>query len=277
MPTLIQYVGGKGRQLKELLPLIPNTKLYCEPFGGGGSVLINKSPSEVEVYNDLNENLVALFRVVGSKELSVALQDKLETTLWSRAEFGHALQVLHGDTEPGLVDRAHAMFVVQNMGVSGKLHRTIGNWSRVKEGVSTIDSRWWRRIKWLNDLHLRLQHVQIDCQDALTCLSYWDSPDTTFYIDPPYVWDTRSHQYYDFEYTDEDHSALLDLLMDLEGCVVLSGYQSPLYDPLVEAEWAVHTFGKKVSMEISEEKGNRVEVVWRNPQAATKSVQAPLF
>ena len=90
---------------------------------------------------------------------------------------------------------------------------------------------WW---------HQRLSRVQLDCRDALTVIQYWDSVNTVFYIDPPYLHDTRvvgSAAKYHHECSDEHHRELVDLLLNIQGQVMLSGYPHISYDPLVEAGW----------------------------------------
>lgn len=273
--SLVQWVGGKGTQLHELLGLIPYTERYVEPYGGGASVLFNRRPSPVEVYNDLNENVVTLFRVVRDEEMFRRFERLVEATLFSKAEFARALSVLTEDEDP--VHRAWALYTIQNQGISGKHHKTVGNWSRSLQDSKNTD-RWWGRFEKLVALHTRLRNVQIDCQDAFDCMTYWDSSGTTFYIDPPYVLSTRDQEYYEFETDDDHHAKLVDVLLGLEGAVVLSGYSHPLYEPLVDAGWAVDCYSTVAHARItSGAKPSRVEMVWRNPQAFESSGQRPLF
>lgn len=277
--SLISYVGGKGRQLNELLPLIPQSRCFVEAFGGGASVLLNRERSEVEVYNDLNGNLINLFRVVKDRSSFAEFQRLVELTLWSKDEFAEALRVLYDGSPRTPVEKAWAFYTIQNMGISGKLHRTVGNWSRSQQDSGNTE-RWWGRLEKLGAIHERLKFVQIDHQPALDCIQYWDSPDTTFYLDPPYVLDTRHQKYYDIEMEDEEHVQLVDALLNVKGSVVLSGYEHPLYDPLADAGWQVWRYPTVASMRVTSEqelKPKRTEVVWRNPQAVRLAGQGRLF
>lgn len=278
--SLVSYVGGKGRQLNELLPLIPRTRCYVEAFGGGASVLLNRERSDIEVYNDLNGNLVNLFRVVKDREKFAQFERLVELTLWAKDEFAEALRVLYSGVEATDVTRAWAFYTIQNMGISGKLHRSVGNWSRATQGDGAPNvERWWKRLEKFDAIHRRLLGVQVDSQPAMECIKYWDSPETTFYLDPPYVLDTRKGaKYYDYEMEDEEHVELVDTILAVQGPVVLSGYEHPLYDRLVEAGWQVWRYPASASMTVSaDEKPKRVEVVWRNPQAVDKAGQGLLF
>ncbi len=286
----MQWFGGKGSQLADLLPLIPETRGYVEPFGGGGSVLMNRPPSKLEVYNDLNDEIVTLFRVLQDPEKFALFANRIESTLWSKAEFRHAIAIQRGHASGewnGLcitdIDRAWALYVIQNQGISGTHSKSEGNWSRSKLDNKNCDK--WKRLKErLAPVHQRFMAVQIDSQDALDCIAYWDAPDVTFYIDPPYVLDTRegSGKQYEHEMENADHEALIDVLLGVQGPVVLSGYDHRLYDPLVGAGWDTHLYHARASTKVAsaaagEGKPERVECVWRNPQAMSHVVQGRLL
>lgn len=240
-------------------------------------MLLNRERSPVEVYNDLNGNLINLFRVVKEREKFVRFERLVELTLWAKDEFAEAIRVLYSGVESTDVDRAWAFYTIQNMGISGKIHRTVGNWSRSQADASNVE-RWWTRMEKLEAIHSRLASVQIDSQPAIDCIRYWDSPETTFYLDPPYVLETRHEKYYDVEMEDVEHVQLIDALLEVQGMVVLSGYEHTLYDRLADSGWQVWRYPASASMRVTDgEKPKRVEVVWRNPQAVEKAGQGVLF
>jgi DNA adenine methylase len=281
--SLVQWVGGKGLQLDDLLPFVPYTQTYVEPFGGGASILLNRRRSPVEVYNDLNGDVVNLFRVMRSNWHYPHLEEALALTMFSKAEFAQAINILTTEERdvngPPDVMRAWAIYVVQNMGISGKHAKSVGNWSRSKQD-SKNTSRWWGRFDKLAALHERLRDVQIDHQDAIDCMVYWDSPDTTFYVDPPYVLSTRDAEYYEHEMDDETHGLMVRCLLELEGAVVLSGYDHEVYEPLVEAGWRKDVYGAAAHTKISGAgvaKPRRVECVWRNELAVALGEVRSLF
>lgn len=278
-PGLVRWYGGKGRLLSHILPMIPNTRVYVEPYGGAASILLNRKTAPVEVYNDLDGRLVNFMRVMQSPEQFRLLLHRLRHTPYSRAEFARALGMQAAD-DP--VDRAWAFFVVQNQGFSGKAG-TIGNFGRVfvaRRGMSHNCSFWQSRIAALRHQRDRIMSVQVDNRDALEVIRYWDSEDTTFYLDPPYVSHTRSkgsRSIYTHEMSDSQHRELVQTISQCQGCVVLSGYDSPTYAPLIGFGWRRDEFyvtcdaagrvrgsklrGKGAVMRHAP----RVEVVWRNP------------
>lgn len=271
--SIVQYVGGKGTQLRDLLPLIPYARGYVEPYGGGASILLNRRPSPLEVYNDLNSGVVSLFRVCQDPVWFEMFQHRLHYTPFAKDEFRRALEIQNGAENDGLamtvVDRAWAFYVIQNMGISGAATKE-GNWSRsLKNSINT--ERWFRRIGKLEAIARRFRNVQIDSQDALDCMKYWDAKDVVHYVDPPYVLSTRSdRKYYRYEMDEEAHRRLVECLLSLDGMVVLSGYDHPVYQPLVDQGWevrsyAAHAFSALVAADKGEEKPTRTEVVWRNP------------
>lgn len=286
--SLVQWFGGKGSQLRDLLPLIPHTRGYVEPFGGGGTVLMNRPPSEMEVYNDLNGEIVNLFRVMQDPQLFDLFATKIESTLWSKEEFRYAIEIQKDGPSyllpfGGTIERAWALYVIQNQGISGTHSKSEGNWSRSKLDNKNCDK--WKRLKErLEPVHKRFMGVQIDSQDGLKCMEYWDGPDVTFYVDPPYVLDTRegSGKQYEHEMEDSDHGRLIEVLLGLQGPVVLSGYEHPIYGPLEASGWDVHKYHARASTKVAsaasgEGKPARVEVVWRNPQAMSHVRQMRLL
>lgn len=280
--SIVQYVGGKGTQLRDLLPLIPYSRGYVEPYGGGASILLNRRQSPLEVYNDLNGGVVAMFRVCQDPVWFQMFMHRLQYTPFAKDEFRRALFMQNGaESDEKLamtvVDRAWAFYVIQNMGISGAATKE-GNWSRsLKDSINTV--RWFRRLEKLEAIARRFRNVQIDSQDACDCMLYWDAPDVVHYVDPPYVLSTRSdRKYYRYEMDETAHRRLVEVLLGLTGMVVLSGYDHPVYQPLVDAGWevksyAAHAFSALVAADKGEEKPDRIEVVWRNPACAAQARQ----
>lgn len=133
----------------------------------------------------------------------------------------------------------------------------------------------------LGPIHDRIRGVQIEARDALDVLQEWDGPDSVFYCDPPYILETRKKQkYYAVEPGDDYHEQLVDVLLAVEGMVILSGYEHPIYERLREAGWMTDIYGANATMNVvreDEEKGKRKEIVYRNPHAADQGERRPLF
>lgn len=276
--SLIRWAGGKGRQLGDLLPLIPHTKTYVEPFGGGASVLLNRAKSPVEVYNDLDGSLVNLFQVVRDDRLFAEFAHKLDWVLYAKEEFVEAIES-YDDQDKSRVDRAVLFYTMLNQGISGKRLASPGDWARGR--LDNLADRFVLRQQKLGDVHRRLRGVQIESRDALDILQEWDGPETVFYCDPPYVLDTRNkRKYYAVEPGDEYHVQLVDVLLAVKGMVILSGYDHAVYERLGEAGWVTDLYGASAVMEVVKAKGEkkgRTEIVYRNPQAAEMGQRRPLF
>lgn len=274
--SLIRWAGGKGKQLGDLLPLIPQTKIYVEPFGGGCSVLLNKERSEVEVYNDLDDALVNLFETIRDNDRFAEFQRLVDLMPYSRAAFEECLS-FEGIADP--VRRAVAFYTVLGQSISGKRLARKGDWARGR--MDNLASRWYAKQDKLVHIHERVKGIQIECRDALDILQEWDTDDTTFYCDPPYILETRKKKkYYAVEPGDDYHKQLVDVLMGVRGAVVLSGYDHPIYLRLAESGWWTDVYGASAIMEVTKkdgEKRKRTEIVYRNQRACELGVKNPLF
>lgn len=273
--SLVRWAGGKARQLNDLLPFIPDGKVYVEPFGGGASVLLNRHRSEIEVYNDLDSSLVNLFTVVRDDALFDEFAARLGWVAYARETF---LDSLAFEQERDAVLAAVKFYTVLNQSISGKRLAGKHDWARAKS--DNLAERWAIRQDKLGQIHDRLRYVQIECRDALDILSEWDSDDTVFYCDPPYVLDTRKKQkYYAVEPGDEYHKELVGALRSVRGSVVLSGYVHPIYDKLGDDGWVMDSYRQYAMMTVHDEgalRDRRLEVVWRNRRAVEVGVKVPL-
>jgi len=254
--------------------------VYVEPFGGAASVLCQLRPRPIEVYNDLDDRLVSLFRVLQDERQHARLRRRLRYTLYSLAEFRRALALMQ-DPAADQVDRAWALYTAFNQGFGG-MARTEGDWGRSlssSRGMATQVSGWWSRFEKLDAWSDRFRRVMIESRDAVKVIRYWDSRDTAMYIDPPYVPATRaanSRDVYRHEMSAEQHVELVEVLLRARGAVVLSGYDHQLYRPLRRSGWRVHRFEVGCSC-VGVPRGDRrrsdahrprrTECVWINPRA----------
>jgi DNA adenine methylase len=236
-----RWPGGKGNLVKWLIQYVPEGHIYVEPFAGAASVFWHlPNPFPVEVLNDLDGDIVNLYRVLQDKAKFEELAHRLIFTPYARTEFARALQIAK---EPNAsdIDRAWAFFVRQNQGFGG-IAKNIGRWGRavtlIHNGIAATTSQWRSRLKLLSFWHDRLSRVQIDSTDGIECIKYWDTPDTVFYIDPPYVPDTRKdRRLYRNEPDLSYHERLVETILAAKGKVMLSCYDHPVYAPLVRAGW----------------------------------------
>lgn len=256
------WYGGKYSHLDWLLPLLPAAHHYCEPFGGSAAVLLNREPSPVETYNDLDGELVSFFRVL--REQPDLLLRAITLTPFSREEFHLACS----DPPPGLstVERARRFFVRARQVRTGLAQRaSLGRWANCKNtsraGMSGVVSRWLGSVDGLPEIAARLLRVQIENRPALEVIDLYDSPDTLFYCDPPYVHGTRGDaNAYGFEMTDADHRRLAARLHRIRGRAAVSGYQNSLYSELFR-DWRSIRGPVKPCHSV---KQARQEVLWVN-------------
>ena len=255
------WYGGKFSHLDWLLPLLPQTTHFCDVFGGSASVLINRQPSSVETYNDLDSELVNFFRVLRSDR--DALIEQIGLTPFSREELAQA-----STREPGLteLERARRFFVCARQVRTGLAQRASGGrWAHClltsRAGMAGAVSRWLGSVDDLAEIAQRLLRVQIENAPALEVLLRYDSAETLFYCDPPYPHGARGDsQAYLHEMTDDQHRDLSEVLHRVQGKVVLSSYRCDLMTELY-ADWAQIEAPEKMC---HSSKGARTEVVWFN-------------
>jgi DNA adenine methylase len=236
-----KWPGGKGNLVKWIIQYIPHGHIYVEPFAGAASVFWHlPKPFAVEVLNDIDTDVINMYKVLKDRDKFEILFHNIVYTPYARSEFGRAIQILKN---PDLndIDRAWAFFVRQNQGFSG-FGISESNWSRAlystNKDMTKNVSQWRSRLKILSFWHERLKKVNIYNIDAIQCIRNWDTPDTVFYLDPPYILDTRkTRSIYKKELDLSYHKRLVDTLLSVKGKVVLSCYDHPTYDPLVETGW----------------------------------------
>lgn len=221
---------------RRIIERFPPHTCYVEPFGGGGSVLLRKAPSTLEVYNDLNGDVVNFFRVLRSRPADLIAAIGL--TPYSRQEFREAQNLAGVDD----LERARRFFVWSWQGRGRAGVAEPGGWrfmSRMTRGTAPVGD--FDNIAHLWAVVDRLKKVQIECDDALKVIARYDTPETLFYLDPPYLAATRGQRWssgaYVLEYTDDDHCRLAERLHGLAGMAIVSGYPSALYEGLY-AGWA---------------------------------------
>ncbi len=225
----LRYHGGKFRVAPWVISHFPKHEIYVEPFGGAASVLLCKPRSRIEVYNDLNDDVVNFFRVIRDAPSQLAWSLKL--TPFARAEFDLAYEPTDDPIEAArrLVCRSFmghgssALLNKKSTGFRATSHR---------QHTSAQDD-WSRYPAHVPILAERMSKVLIESGQAIECMQKHDTPATLHYVDPPYMHETRGcRHFYRHELADREHIDLAETLHGLQGMVVISGYDSPLYDEL---------------------------------------------
>lgn len=239
MKTPITYYGGKQTLLKYLLPLIPQHKLYCEPFFGGGAVFFAKPKSEVEVINDINGEIVNFFKVIKTK--FPELQKEIKATLHSRELYKKAMVVY---VNPDLftdVKRAWALWVLTNQGFAGM----IGSWGFGKDD-SKEAALANKRDAFTKEYEDRLAKVQVENNNAIKVIQRCDDKETFIYADPPYIGSDQGHYK---GYSENDYRELLNALAKVKGKFLLSSYPSKILGTYIKKyKWKVQKVTKSVAV-----------------------------
>lgn len=237
----IRYFGGKCNFVSKLLDFIPPHKIYVEVFGGGASLLFAKKPSPIEVYNDIDSNIVNLFRVLRDKEKFEEFYRLACLTPYSREEYKYCKVNLDNCNDD--IERAWMFYVLARQCFGGSINSGWGfAVARSYRGMAEACSKWLSAVENLPAIHQRIMRVQIENDDFRKIIPRYDTEETFFYIDPPYVPDTRKSGKYKHEMTVEDHRDLVNLLLNVKGKVLLSGYKHEVYKPLEDAGWDRYEF-----------------------------------
>ena len=256
----VKWHGGKYYLCQRIIEQFPVHHTFVESFGGAASVLLNKPPSPVEIYNDLDGRITRLFRVV--RDHGQELQRRLSLTPYSENEFNEEEEPTDDE-----IELARRDFVRWRLSIGGRgdgfsftLHRVRRQMADVVSGyLSTIDEQLPLIVE-------RLRTVQFLCRPATEVIRTWDSPETLHYCDPPYVAATRhvsSREVYGVEMTDEDHRELGSVLKSCTGKVILSGYPSELYSELYR-DWRTVQFDMANHAAGGASKARKQETLWMN-------------
>jgi len=258
------WYGGKFSHLSWLLPLLPECHHYCEPFAGSAAVLLNRPPSPVETYNDIDGEVANFFRVLRDQKES--LIEAIGLTPFSREEFYQAVSVNGNARQLSDLERARLFFIRARQARTGLAQTaSLGRWANCKNtsraGMSGVVSRWLGSIEDLPEVALRLLRVQIENRPAIEVIKLYDDDDTLFYCDPPYVHSTRGDaKAYSFEMKDGEHRDLARALNRAKAKIAVSGYRCDLMDELYKG-WRRVEAPPKTCHSI---KKVRTETLWMN-------------
>jgi DNA adenine methylase len=281
---VLRYHGGKYRIAPRIIACLysvaPKHRVYVEPFGGAASVLMRKPRSDFEVYNDLDSDVVNVFRVLRDRGQAAELQRLLKLTPWARAEFEGSYDATDDDVERarrtivrcfmahGSTSRRRGRTGFRAASHPGRRGGGFGDWRGYHDALPAFVDR--------------LHGVVIECRPAMDIIERHDAVDALFYVDPPYPISTRSSircdgdsdRAYSHEMTDDDHRCIAASLhrciaASLHRCiaaVVVSGYACQLYDEELYAGW------ERLEIKARADGGkDRTEVVWCKPAGATSA------
>lgn len=256
MKQVLKYPGSKWNIAKQLVGMIPPHHSYVEPYFGSGAVLFNKTVSNIETINDLDSDVVNLFRCI-QKDADKLARIVL-TTPFSREIYDYQFKIEEESVEP--FERA-AGFLVRCW--QGHGFRTNGykvGWKNDVQGRESMYALWnWYRLpEWIMGIMERLRQVQIENRPALEVINRFNYDNVFIYIDPPYLLGVRTAKQYKHEMTDADHEELLNVLLKSKAKIMISGYESDMYNDGLK-DW-----NKVCFKSCAEHHGTRKEVIWMN-------------
>jgi DNA adenine methylase len=257
------YFGGKSRLAPWIASLIPDHRVYVEPYAGSAAVLFAKRPAAIEIVNDLDGNVVNFFRVLRDRETE--LVRALTYTPYAREEYA-AADLAKSDLDD--VERARRFLVRCTQGHNAAGAGGRAGWSNGIRRNQSQAGTVVNLVDRLPQIARRLRQVVVEHRDVVECIAAYDADDAVLFVDPPYLATTRaSRDDYRLDVADEaEHRRLADALHAYTGTVLLSGYPSALYDDLFGNWW-------RVSVEVTRPSSNQrgrsgadlgVEVVWSN-------------
>ncbi|MEK9497115.1 DNA adenine methylase [Photorhabdus sp. P32] len=257
----IRYHGGKFRLASWVIKHFPQHTHYVEPFGGAASVLLRKERSYAEIYNDLDDDVVNFFRVIRDEDTRQQLIERMLLTPYSRTEFLCSYEPIDD-----VIEKARRLVVRATMGFgsAGATKGTTGFRLDTKRSSATAQHLWARMPDNIAAVGQRFEGVLVENRDAILCMEDHDAVTTLHYIDPPYLPEKRilTSKYYRHEMDNQQHENLLMAINKLQGMVVISGYDSDMYNDCLIG-WRKETkqsaaAGKKGSVK-------RQECLWISP------------
>jgi DNA adenine methylase len=258
----LKWHGGKFYLADKIVALMPKHTHYVEAYAGGLSVLLAKVPENVsEVVNDINGGLSNFWQVLQDEALFERFRRRLEGTPFSESEWNIA--GVGNSKDP--VIRAAGFFIRCRQSLAGRMKCFAPmSRTRTRRGMNEQVSAWLNAIDGLASVHNRLKRVTILNRDALDVIRQQDGLDTLFYLDPPYLGETRTAEnVYAFEMAAKQHTELLEVVKACVGKVILSGYPSPMYDRALSA-WNRRQFDLPNQAAGGSSKRRMTEVVWCN-------------
>lgn len=225
----VNRIGGKYYLTGWLSEMIPSHVLYCEPFCGAGHLLFSKESSQVEILNDIDSHLIGFFELLKDDTKRSKLIQTLDNMPYSRRLWQEIRSRWNqGNLPQDEIERAAYWFYLNRSTFGGDMKR--GGFGIPSKGTGRNPAQsYYNAIDSLEHIARRLRGVTIECLDYADCIQRYDSPDTLFYCDPPYL---NSEHYYGNTFTQDDHRTLANLLHEVKGVAMVTHYQNSLYDDL---------------------------------------------
>lgn len=214
------WPGGKSRSVDNIIPHLPHTDRYVEPFGGSGVILLNKMPVKNECFNDKYSGITNFYMCMQDPKKLKELEDLINASIHSRQYWDYCKEFW--DTGDPVLRAFKWYYMVQYS--FGKMGRNFGR----STGRYNADSgKIIRATRIFEEVHRRIKHVTIENQDYAKIIRAYDSSDTVFYCDPPYMGTDNNACY---TLGGIDHEEFLDLVFKSKGYFAISSYRNDLYE-----------------------------------------------
>lgn len=263
----LKWHGGKHYIASKIVAMMPPHLHYVEPYFGGGSVLLAKNPEGVsEVANDLDYGLTNFWAAIQNNESFKEFKRRVDAVPFSQVEW-EGSKAEAADFFGGMTGKAVAFFIRCRQSLAGRMDTFAPlSRTRVRRGMNEQVSAWINAVDGLPVVHARLRRVVILNCDALELILKQDGPETLFYLDPPYLHETRATTgEYLHEMTRDQHENLLLILAGIKGKFLLSGYDSELYRQYEKLNgWNRTAFELPNNSAGGDEKRRMLEIVWTN-------------
>lgn len=250
MNSPIKYFGGKGTMFNNIIEYFPprgEYDTYIEPFGGSYSIGLKKEPVPIEIYNDMDQNVYSLYKVLSDPELFEEFKRNCDLVFYSEDIRGEHIRKLKDETI-SLVERAFSFFYVNRTS-----HNGVGGFSKntyIRRSMSKSVSDFLSAIDRLPELHDRLSKVIVTNTDGMKLIRKYNRKNAFMYCDPPYEQSTRTSTRYNVDMDREGHIDFLDAVTESDAKILISGYHCDLYDRLLDNGF------KKISFEVKTVTGN---------------------
>lgn len=260
--ALIHWHGGKFRIADWIIGFFPDHKLYIEPFGGAASVLLRKTPAVTEIYNDIDNRLFRVFKTI--REYPVQLSNALNNTLFSRKELEYCYKNLNNETIND-VEFSRIFITISHLAISTT---SINQNTGFRGSINSRDycsqaGTFYSLPEIVSILRLRLKNVIIENNTYSKLIErYNKDKNSLWYFDPPYTPESRSESSnrrgYSHDMSIEQHEQLIDAILKIKGKVVISGYDSELYNSKLK-DWHIETTRNMIDSRIK-----KTEILWMN-------------
>lgn len=258
MRQVLKYPGSKWNIAGKIAELIPPHHSYVEVFFGSGAVLFNKAPSHIETINDLDSEVTNLFHCI--QKNSEQLARLVMTTPFSREVYDEQYEIPDSSVCVDAYERAAGFLIKCWQGHGFRTNGYKVGWKNDVQGRESMYALWnWYRLPgWIVEIAERLRKVQIENRPAMEVIERFNYENVFMYLDPPYILSTRTGKQYKHEMTDAGHEDLLKILLDSKAKIMISGYESDLYNEYLSS------WHKEYFQSCAEHNGVRQEVVWMN-------------